>query len=330
MLSIRDLAVEFTTDAGTLRAVDGVSLTLAPGRKLGIVGESGCGKSTLSLAVMGLLEQDQYAGGSIEFSGENLRKASERRMREIRGAAISMIFQDASSALHPMLPVGIQIAEVLQAHTRLSGRDARARMIELLASVGIHSPHVVAKAYPHELSGGMCQRVMIAGAIACNPELIIADEPTTALDVTVQAQILDLLTGIAAERGSSILLITHDLGVVAGLADEVAVMYAGRIVERGETKALFRDPLHPYTRGLLEAVPQLGEGIGADLPTIPGNVGSSHTATGCRFAPRCGYAVDICRQSAPPLDEVREGHFAACWFTAELPPWDRPSGETTQ
>jgi peptide/nickel transport system ATP-binding protein len=330
MLSIRNLAVEFRTDAGTLRAVDDVSLTLAPGRKLGIVGESGCGKSTLSLAVMGLLEHDQYAGGSIEFSGEDLREASEARMREIRGAAISMIFQDAASALHPMLPVGTQIAEVLRAHTRLSGREARLGTIELLASVGIHSPQVVAKAYPHELSGGMCQRVMIATAVACNPRLIIADEPTTALDVTVQAQILDLLSGIAADRGSSILIITHDLGVVAGLADEVAVMYAGRIVERGEALALFHNPRHPYTRGLLEAVPQLDEGIGSDLPTIPGNIASGHTATGCRFAPRCSYAADVCRRSTPPLEEVDEAHFAACWLAAELPQWRRPTVEAAQ
>ena len=330
MLSIRDLAVEFRTDAGTLRAVDGVSLTLAPGRKLGIVGESGCGKSTLSLAVMGLLEHDQYAGGAIEFAGETLREASESRMREIRGASVSMIFQDASSALHPMLPVGTQITEVLRAHLNISRRDARIRMIGLLGSVGIHSPDVVAKAYPHELSGGMCQRVMIAGAIACNPKLIIADEPTTALDVTVQAQILDLLSTISTESGSSILIITHDLGVVAGLADEVAVMYAGSIVERGETYALFGNPRHPYTRGLLEAVPQLGEGIGADLPTIPGSVSSSHGAVGCKFAPRCRYAQDICRQSAPPLAEIDRGHFAACWLAADLPEWRRPHAEAIQ
>lgn len=309
-----------------MRAVDGVSLSLSPGRKLGIVGESGCGKSTLSLAVMGLLEPGQIAGGEISFGDENLLAASEGRLRQMRGAVMSMIFQDASSALHPMLPVGLQIAETLEAHQAVSKVEARRRAVELLETVGVPAAAERARAYPHELSGGMCQRVMIASAVACGPQLIIADEPTTALDVTVQAQILELLDGICRRSGASVLLITHDLGVVAGFADEVAVMYAGRIVEEGETDALFARPAHPYTKGLLASVPQMDAGLGRDLPTIPGSVGSSRNVRGCKFAPRCALAQEVCWNEPPPLDPVEENHRSACWFSAEVMAQARNAG----
>lgn len=326
MLSIRDLSVEFRSEDGSLRAVDGVSLSLSPGRKLGIVGESGCGKSTLSLAVMGLLEPGQIAGGEIRFGDENLLAASEGRLRQMRGAVMSMIFQDASSALHPMLPVGLQIAETLEAHQAVSKVEARRRAVELLETVGVPAAAERARAYPHELSGGMCQRVMIASAVACGPQLIIADEPTTALDVTVQAQILELLNGICRRSGASVLLITHDLGVVAGFADEVAVMYAGRIVEEGETDALFARPAHPYTKGLLASVPQMDAGLGRDLPTIPGSVSSSRNVRGCKFAPRCASAQEVCWNEPPPLDPVEENHRSACWFSAEVMAQTRNAG----
>lgn len=318
MLSVSDLSVEFRSDEGRLRAVDRVSLTLQPGRKLGVVGESGCGKSTLSLAIMGLLEPGQIVGGTIRFGGEDLLAASEARLRELRGAAMSMIFQDAASALHPMIPVGTQIAETLRAHRKLSKGEARRRAVELLEAVGVPAAAERARAYPHELSGGMCQRVMIAGAVACGPQLVIADEPTTALDVTVQAQILELLDEICRRSGASVLLITHDLGVVAGFADEVAVMYAGRIVEFGETRSLFARPAHPYTQGLLASVPQMDVGLGGDLPTIPGSVGSGRGVAGCKFAPRCGWAQERCWNEPPPLGPVGEDHLSACWFGDEV------------
>jgi oligopeptide/dipeptide ABC transporter ATP-binding protein len=326
VLSISDLSVEFRSDEGFLRAVDGVSLSLSPGRKLGIVGESGCGKSTLSLAVMRLLEPGQIVGGEIRFGDENLLAASEARLRQMRGATMSMIFQDASSALHPMLPVGVQIAETLQAHQPVSRAEARRRAVELLEAVGVPAAAERASAYPHELSGGMCQRVMIASAVACGPRLIIADEPTTALDVTVQAQILELLDGICRQSGASVLLITHDLGVVAGFADEVAVMYAGRIVEWSETDALFARPAHPYTKGLLASVPQMDVGLGRDLPTIPGSVGLSRHVQGCKFAPRCALAQELCWNEPPPLDPVEENHRSACWFSAAVMAQARNAG----
>ncbi len=318
MLDVIDLSIDFRTDDGPLRAVDGVCLQLAPGEKLGLVGESGCGKSTLSLALMRLLEPQHYAGGAIVFEDEDILAMDDRRMRRLRGGRIAMIFQDAAAALHPMLPVGVQIAEVLQAHAKLSRRAAMARAVDLLASVGIPDAARRAKAYPHELSGGMCQRVMIAGAIACDPRLIIADEPTTALDVTVQAQILDLMNDVCDRTGSSVLLITHDLGVVAGMCDRVAVMYAGRIVESAPTEALFARPLHPYTLGLLNSAPRMDAFIGADLVTIPGSVGSSRDVAGCKFAPRCHLARPVCWDRAPPLETKARNHLAACWFSAEL------------
>jgi peptide/nickel transport system ATP-binding protein len=307
LLDVRDLRVAF----GPLRVVDGVSFTLGAGETLGLVGESGCGKSTTALALMRLLH-GATLGGTALFGGRDLLTLNEPEMRRVRGGEIAMIFQDPGTALHPLIRVGEQVAEVLRAHMDLSAREARARSLDLFRKVGIAAPEQRLDAYPHELSGGMCQRVMIAAAIACAPRLLLADEPTTALDVTVQAQILELLRSISREAGMAVILITHDLGVVAGMADRVAVMYAGRIVETADTATLFTAPAHPYTRGLLGSVPQLDTGWEDDLPTIPGSVQTAGLARGCRFAPRCPLASDACRED-PPLAPVAEGHHAACW-----------------
>ena len=318
MLAIQDLSVTFSSEGGDLRAVDRVDLTIAKGEKLGIVGESGCGKSTVAMAIMRLLPPEASLDGDIRFDGASLFDLDEKGMRAIRGRSMSVIFQDAMSSLHPMLPVGEQIAEVIRAHEPVSARAARRRALDLLGLVGIAAPELRMNAYPHELSGGMCQRIMIAMAIGCEPRLIIADELTTALDVTVQAQILDLLDDVCRRQGASVLLITHDLGVVAGKTDRVAVMYAGRGVETASTEALFAHAHHPYTQGLLRSVPRLDTGIGDDLPTIPGSVSQIAGQVGCRFAPRCTYAQDVCREREPPLELVGPAHRSACWFNAVM------------
>jgi peptide/nickel transport system ATP-binding protein len=310
LLDVRGLTVAF----GATRAVDGVSFSLAEGETLGLVGESGCGKSTTALALMRLL-QGADIGGSAVFGGRDLLALGEPDMRRIRGAEIGMIFQDPGTALHPLIRAGDQVAEVLRAHLGLSRRDALARALDLFRKVGIAAPEQRLRAYPHELSGGMCQRVMIAAAIACSPRLLLADEPTTALDVTVQAQILDLIRAISRAAGMAVMLITHDLGVVAGMTDRVVVMYAGRIAEAASTEALFARPMHPYTRGLLGSVPALDTGWEEELPTIAGSVQTAGTVGGCRFAPRCPLASEICT-TEPPLVQVGEVHFAACWKAA--------------
>ena len=301
-----------------MRAVDRVDLDLASGERLGIVGESGCGKSTIAMAIMRLLPPSAALDGTVTLLGTSLTDLDEKAMRAVRGRTVSIIFQDAMSSLHPMLPVGRQIVESVKAHERISTRAARQRALDLLRQVGIPAPELRIRAYPHELSGGMCQRIMIAMAIACEPKLIIADEPTTALDVTVQAQILDLLDDICKRSSASILLITHDLGVVAGKTDRVVVMYAGRVVETASTEDLFAGARHPYTQGLLRSVPRLDVGIGEDLPTIFGSVSQIANPVGCRFAPRCGYAQDICRVQEPPLEQVEAAHRSACWFSATI------------
>ncbi len=310
LLEVRDLTVAF----GPVRAVDGVSFSLAAGETLGLVGESGCGKSTTALALMRLLHGARL-GGVAQFGGHDLLALDEAAMRHVRGAEIAMIFQDPATSLHPLIRVGEQVAEALRAHRDISAAAARAAALDLFRKVGIAAPEQRLAAYPHELSGGMCQRVMIAAAIACSPRLLLADEPTTALDVTVQAQILDLLRSVSRAAGMAVVLITHDLGVVAGMADRVAVMYAGRIVETAPTATLFATPAHPYTRGLLGSVPRLDAGWEDDLPTIAGSVQTAADATGCRFAPRCPLAADICR-TPPPLDAVADDHFVACWKPA--------------
>jgi len=315
LLSVRNLRVGFQTEDGLVLAVDGISFDLERGATLGIVGESGCGKSVTSLSIMRLIPSPpgKILGGQILFEGEDLLKKSQAEMRRIRGNEISMIFQEPMTSLNPVFTIGDQIMEAIMLHQKLDKKAAREKAIEMLRLVGIPSPEKRVDEYPHQLSGGMRQRVMIAMALSCNPKLLIADEPTTALDVTIQAQILDLMRKLQDELGTAIILITHDLGVVAEMVDEVIVMYAGKIVERTDVRSLFRDPKHPYTEGLLGSLPRLH----ADqerLQTIEGVVPSPfNMPKGCRFHPRCRYAQPICQLYEPPLMDVGGGHLAACF-----------------
>ncbi|MCO6417052.1 ABC transporter ATP-binding protein [Siccirubricoccus sp. KC 17139] len=312
LLAIDGLRTVFRTPSGEVAAVDGVSLAVPRGRTLGIVGESGCGKSMLSLSVMRLVPRPgRIAAGSVKLEGRNLLTLSPAEMRDVRGGQVAMIFQEPMTSLNPVHAIGDQIIEAMQAHEP-GARDLRDRAIEALRRVRIPAPERRLDEYPHQLSGGMRQRVMIAMALACRPKLLIADEPTTALDVTVQAQILDLLRELQAETGMSIILITHDLGVVAEMADEVAVMYAGRVVEQAPARAIFEDPQHPYTLGLLGSIPRLDEER-EKLLAIEGTVPPPFALPpGCRFAPRCPFAVKACEAAMPPLHELAEGHYAAC------------------
>ncbi len=318
LLDVRDLHTSFFTDDGEVKAVDGVSFSIKKGETLGIVGESGCGKSVTSLSIMRLLSQPgRVVGGEVRFRGENLLERSEQQMRQLRGKDISMIFQEPMTSLNPVFTVGDQIAEALQIHESLDKRAAWAKAIDMLRLVGIPGPERRAKQHPFELSGGMRQRVMIGMALACNPSLLIADEPTTALDVTIQAQILSLLRGLQENLGLTILLITHDLGVVAQTCDRVAVMYAGRIVESADVHTLFANPRHPYTVGLLNSLPLAGKEEG-DLQAIPGSVPSPFAMpTGCRFAPRCAHARALCRGEEPALESA-DAHdpesLVRCWM----------------
>ena len=305
MLEVTNLATGF----GSIRAVDGVSISVSPGRTLGIVGESGCGKSVLSLSIMRLLAPPgRVTQGAIRFDGRDLLGLSAGAMRAMRGRDIAMIFQEPMTSLNPVHSIGFQLVEALRAHDAGGRREA----IEALRRVRIPDPEAALDKFPHQLSGGMRQRVMIAMAIACKPRLLIADEPTTALDVTVQAQILDLLRALQAETGMGLILITHDLGVIAEMADEVVVMYAGRVVERAPAQSLFDDPQHPYTLGLLGSVPRL-DLERERLTAIEGSVPPPHAwPPGCRFAPRCPFAIAECQAAPPPLREVAPGHEAAC------------------
>jgi peptide/nickel transport system ATP-binding protein len=313
LLDVRDLSVRFATDEGLLTAVDGVSFTVERGRTLGIVGESGCGKSVTSLAVMGLVQQPPgKVQGEIRFEGTDLLTVAPARMRDLRGNRLAMIFQEPMTSLNPAFTIGDQIVEAILRHRGGTPAEARTRAIEMLRRVRIPSPERRIDDYPHKLSGGMRQRAMIAMALACDPVLLIADEPTTALDVTIQAQILDLMRTLRRETGTAIVLITHDLGVVAETADEVVVMYAGQVVERAPVRALFALPQHPYTVGLLGSIPELGERR-EHLPAIPGSVPTlTDIPAGCRFAERCPFVEDACRAASPPLVEVRPGHFTRC------------------
>jgi peptide/nickel transport system ATP-binding protein len=323
LLSVQDLQTHFHTRDGVVRAVDGVSFDVAPGETLAIVGESGCGKSVTSMSILRLLPMPpaRMAGGRIEFEGRNLLDLPEPEMRKIRGNAIAMIFQEPMTSLNPVLTIGRQIAEALVLHRGMSQADATQRAIAMLRKVHIPEAERRVKQYPHELSGGMRQRVMIAMALACGPRLLIADEPTTALDVTIQAQILELMRELRDSReeggGASIVLITHDLGVVAEMAHRVVVMYAGRKVEEAPVEELFARPRHPYTRGLLGSMPHLGDSVdetGKRLVEIPGMVPSlKEPMPGCLFAPRCPNASERCRNEAPPLESHGPGHVAACW-----------------
>jgi peptide/nickel transport system ATP-binding protein len=322
LLEIRDLVVSFTGADRPVRAVDQISLCVPRGKTVGLVGESGSGKSVTSLAVMGLLPKPaaRIEGGSIRLAGAELAGADERVLRKVRGRKIGMIFQEPMTALNPVFTIGAQVMEAVRAPGGVSQSAARERAIELLARVGISAPAERLSAYPHQLSGGMRQRVMIAIALACNPVLLIADEPTTALDVTIQAQVLELLAQLSHESGMGILLITHDLGVVAAQAHEVFVMYAGKIVEHAQTSALFARPAHPYTRGLLESVPSYGNNAHKPrLPTIPGIVPDlAKLPSGCRFRDRCAFAIDVCAEREPPITTVASGREAACFRSAEL------------
>jgi peptide/nickel transport system ATP-binding protein len=324
ILEVDNLHLSFASRDGITRAVEGVSWQVHAGEMLGVVGESGCGKSVTAMAILRLLPAapTTHASGAIRFRGEDLLQASEARMQAIRGNEISMIFQDPMTSINPVLTVGEQIAEVLMLHQRLGRQAAWARAVELLALVNIPDPQRRVKDYPHQFSGGMRQRVMIAIALACKPAVLIADEPTTALDVTIQAQIMELLDRLRRETGTAIVLITHDLGVVAESCDRVVVMYAGRKVEEAATAELFARPSHPYTRGLLAAMPHLDTPLTQPrtrLAEIPGMVPSLRTAaSGCRFAPRCALAVDVCRTQTPPFEPIALSHplhRAACWRT---------------
>ncbi|MBX3499098.1 MAG: ABC transporter ATP-binding protein [Alphaproteobacteria bacterium] len=326
ILSVRDLATHFHTRDGVIRAVDGVSFDLAAGETLGIVGESGCGKSVTALSIMRLIppETARIAHGSVEFEGRELTHLSEEQMREIRGKSISMIFQEPMTSLNPVLTVGTQIAENVWRHTGASRQQARARAQEMLDLVGIADSRRRLDEYPHQLSGGMRQRVMIAIALSCDPRVLIADEPTTALDVTIQAQILDLMLELKEKLGTAIVMITHDLGVVAETTQRVVVMYAGRKVEEAPVEELFARPLHPYTHGLMRAIPRLDidaetAGRRPRLKEIPGMVPRlDRPIQGCAFAPRCDFATERCRVEAPPLEDHGKGHLAACWEVARV------------
>jgi peptide/nickel transport system ATP-binding protein len=314
LLTVEDLRTWFSTPAGRVQAVDGVSFEVEEGRTLGIVGESGCGKSVTALSIMRLLPRSAtVVSGSVQFGGRELTTLGQHELEDLRGSELAMIFQDPMTSLNPTMTIGAQIAEPLRRHVGLSARAARARSIELLEEVQIARARDRLDDYPHRYSGGMCQRVMIAIAIACRPKLLIADEPTTALDVTVQAGVLDLLHDLQAEHEMALMLITHDMGVIAEMADEVIVMYAGQVVEEAETLELFDHPEHPYTEALLEALPQLeGHGGGrARLPAIPGRPPTLiDPSPGCRFAPRCPHAGadDGCASSMPELRSIRPSH----------------------
>ena len=322
LLQIRDLATYFSTDEGVVKAVDGVSYDLEEGEILGIVGESGCGKTVSALSLMRLVSDPpgKIVRGEIDFDGQDLLKLSGGAMRQIRGNRIAMIFQEPMTSLNPVLSIGRQLTETLELHLKMSPSQARKRARELLEMVGIPDPERRLSDYPHQLSGGMSQRVMVAMAISCNPRLIIADEPTTALDVTIQAQILELMQSLSRDLGMSLIIITHNLGVIARYATRVLVMYAGKIIEMGSSREIYHNPRHPYTLGLLNSVPRLDEPTGFKLDPIEGMPPDLiNLPVGCSFAPRCRYAIDKCTNETPALMNAGEAHESACWRWAELP-----------
>jgi oligopeptide transport system ATP-binding protein len=325
LLSVEDLKVEFWTARGTIYAVNGVSFDIAPGEALGIVGESGCGKSVTSLAILGILARAaRVTSGTAMFEGRDLLKLSDEELRGVRGREIAMIFQDPMTSLNPVLTIGFQIEEVLRTHFGLEKDDARDRAAELLDRVGIPNAPARLRDYPHQFSGGMRQRAMIAMALACEPKLLIADEPTTALDVTIQAQILDLLRELVSEQDTALILITHDLGVVAGMCERVNVMYAGMFMETGTAEQVFARPRHPYTLGLLQSVPRLDAARKTALQPIEGNPRDMlQPPQACPFAPRCRYEVEESTRSVPPLEEIEPGHKLACFNPVPEDEWQR-------
>lgn len=318
LLEVRNLQTQFRTEDGVVKSVDDVSFRLNAGEVLGIVGESGCGKSVTSYSIMGLIDPPgEVTGGEIWLEDRDLTKLSKKQLRKIQGKEMAMIFQEPLTSLNPLLTVGLQISEVLTRHKRLSRREVKEQSIEMLRQVGIPRPDKVYHSYPHELSGGMRQRVMIAIALSCGPKLLIADEPTTALDVTIQAQILRLMKELRDNLNTSIMLITHDLGVVAEMADRVIVMYAGQVVEEGDVYDIYRSPKHPYTRGLMNSTPKLND-VRKTLGSIPGTVPPlSNMPSGCRFHPRCPFAHEKCKTEAPKLEQLNSGAQVRCWLHQE-------------
>jgi oligopeptide transport system ATP-binding protein len=325
LLAVDDLRVEFWTQRGTVHAVNGISFEIGAGETLGIVGESGCGKSVTALAILGILPRAaRVVGGRAEFGGRNLLALTDRELRRIRGKEIAMVFQDPMTSLNPVLTIGRQLREAIETHLGLERKAAETRAAELLDQVGIPSPRARLADYPHQFSGGMRQRAMIAMALACEPKLLIADEPTTALDVTIQAQILDLLRTLVAERDTALILITHDLGVVAGMCERVHVMYAGMVMEEGPAESVFATPRHPYTLGLLQSVPRLDTPRGRKLHPIEGAPRDMlRPPSACPFAPRCIYEVPDSRREVPRLREVGPGHRVACFNPVPEDAWRR-------
>ena len=315
LLSVRDLVVEFNTERGLVRAIDGISFDVMPGETMGLVGESGCGKSVTSLAILGLIPSPpgKITSGSIQLNGRELVGLPESEYRKIRGSEISMIFQEPMTALNPVFTIASQMTEVLSRHQKMGGRQAKKRAIEMLELVGIPSPDKRINEYPHQLSGGMRQRVMIAMALSCNPKLLLADEPTTALDVTTQAQVMEQIVKLQHDLGTAVVLVTHDLGVVAESCQSAVVMYAGIIAEQAPIVPLFKDPQHPYSAGLMASIPRIRADKVEELPTIPGTVPDLlHLPSGCRFADRCQYADDRCHKEQPEIQET-DGREVACF-----------------
>lgn len=316
MLKIEDLRTYLYTDEGVVKAVDGVNLELQEGEVLGLVGESGCGKSMTALSILRLIPSPpgKIVSGRINFEGVNLLELDERRMRQVRGGQISIVFQEPGTSLNPVWKIGDQIEEAIMIHQQKTKTEAKEETLRLLKLVGISSPEERFSDYPHQLSGGMRQRVMLAMAISSKPKILIADEPTTALDVTIQAQILDLLMELKNKMGMSLLFITHDFGIVSEITDRVAVMYAGRIIEMARREELFINPLHPYTRALLDVFPGQSQKEFRGFKSIPGEVPHlAHLPSGCYFSPRCRRALDICRREFPPMKEINKGHWVSCW-----------------
>ena len=318
ILSVQNLHTSFHTDKGEVKAVNGVTFNLEKGKILGIVGESGSGKSVTAYSIMRILEKNgRIAEGKILYKGQDIAEFSEKQMREFRGKCCSIIFQDPMTSLNPVFTVGNQLKEAIELHTDRKGKEAEARAIEMLTLVGVNEPEKRVKQYPYELSGGMRQRVMIAMALACEPDILIADEPTTALDVTIQAQILELMQSLQKKLGMAIIMVTHDLGVIADMCDEIIVMYGGRVCERGTAEDIFYRPHHEYTKGLLRSIPNVDR-IGEKLVPIPGTpINLLNMPKGCAFCPRCEEAMKICIEEQPPEMQMPDGHFASCWLNVK-------------
>lgn len=318
ILSVKDLHTSFTTDKGEVMSVNGVSFNLAPGKILGIVGESGSGKSVTAYSIMQILEKNgSIKSGEVLYKGENIVNYTEKQMRDFRGKCCSIIFQDPMTSLNPVFTIGNQLKEAIELHTPRKGKEAIARAVEMLTLVGVNEPEKRIKQYPYELSGGMRQRVMIAMALACEPDILIADEPTTALDVTIQAQILELMQSLQKKMGMAIIMVTHDLGVIAEMCDEIIVMYGGRVCERGKAEDIFYRPAHEYTKGLLRSIPNIDR-IGEKLMPIPGTpINLLNMPKGCAFCPRCENAMKICLEENAPEMQMPDGHFASCWLNVK-------------